>query len=143
MKKQSIGCYINIITVIVVIAAMVTMILSSNMNQAYVLTDLTIYIVGAVVSIILIGASVWAPNRFGNHDIISTVAVILAVVILTFIMGHIIMNRILLISGLFSWNSSNAIGWQVFYMSVASIACYIISAVLLIVGSFTKSVKVK
>lgn len=141
MKKQSIGCYINIITVIVVIAALVTMVLSSNMNQAYVLTNLTIYMIGAVVSIILIGVAIWAPNRFGNHDIISTVAVIAAVAILTFIMGQIIMNRILLISGLFSWNSLNTIGWQVFYMSVASIGCYIISAVLLIIGSFTKSVK--
>ena len=40
------------------------------------------------------------------------------------VIGGIIMNRVLLISGLFSWNSGNTPGWNVFYASVVSIACF-------------------
>ena len=52
-----------------------------------------------------------------------------------------ILSRILLISGLFSWNSMNTAGWKVFYVSVASMVCYVVSIILLIISAFLKTVK--
>ena len=55
--------------------------------------------------------------------------------------GNIINSRILLISGLFSWNSQNMMGWRVFYVSIACIVCFVAAILALIVGAFLKNRK--
>ena len=117
------------------------MVISSTMNEAYALNSFPLFVLGAIAGILLILIAVYAANRWGNYDYVGTLSGVAAVALFSAVIGGIIMNRVLLISGLFSWNSGNTPGWNVFYASVVSIACFVISIVLLIIGSFLKSVK--
>lgn len=141
MKKQGAGFYFNALAVVAGIVALAAMVISSNISNAYALHSLTLYMLEGAVGVILIAAAIYAANRWGNYDYVSTLSVVIAVALFSAVIGGIILNRILLISGLFSWNSGNTIGWNVFYASVVSIVCFVVSILLLIVGSFLKTVK--
>ena len=130
IKKQGPAFYFNILSAAAGIVAFVAMVVSSTMNEAYALNSFPLFVV-----------AVYAANRWGNYDYVGTLSGVAAVALFSAVIGGIILNRVLLISGLFSWNSGNTPGWNVFYASVVSIACFVISIVLLIIGSFLKSVK--
>ena len=93
----------------------------------------------AVLAMVLVCASIAAANR--KKDVVSLLAVMCAIALLTLNIGEIISSRILLISGLFSWNSQNMIGWRVFYVSIACIVCFVAAILALIVGAFLKNRK--
>lgn len=141
MKKQGTAFYFNALAAVTGIVALVAMIISSTMSEAYALNSFPLFVLGAAVGILLIAAAVYAANRWGNFDYVSTLSLVAAVALFSAVIGGIIMNRILLISGLFSWNSGNMIGWDVFYASVVSVVGFVVSILLLIIGSFLKSVK--
>ena len=141
IKKQGPAFYFNILSEAAGIAAFIAMVISSTMNEAYALNSFPLFVLGAIAGILLILIAVYAANRWGNYDYVGTLSGVAAVALFSAVIGGIILNRVLLISGLFSWNSGNTPGWNVFYASVVSIACFVISIVLLIIGSFLKSVK--
>lgn len=141
MKKQGAAFYFHALSAVFGIVALVAMVISSTMNEAYALNSLPLFALGAIAGIILILLIIYAANRWGNYDYIGTLSGVAAVALFSAVIGGIIMNRILLISGLFSWNSGNTPGWNVFYASVASIVCFVVSILLLIIGSFLKSIK--
>ena len=133
IKKQGPAFYI--LSAAAGIVAFVAMVVSSTMNEAYALNSFPLFVLGAIAGILLIVIAVYAANRWGNYDYVGTLSGVAAVALFSAVIG------VLLISGLFSWNSGNTPGWNVFYASVVSIACFVISIVLLIIGSFLKSVK--
>lgn len=141
IKKQGPAFYFNILSAAAGIAAFIAMVISSTMNEAYALNSFPLFVLGAIAGILLILIAVYAANRWGNYDYVGTLSGVAAVALFSAVIGGIILNRVLLISGLFSRNSGNTPGWNVFYASVVSIACFVISIVLLIIGSFLKSVK--
>lgn len=141
IKKQSVGFYLNALACILGIAGLIAMIVCSTMTTAYALHSFTILTVGLVVGILLIAVAAYAPSRFGNYDYLGTVAVLGAIAAFAAVIGNVINDRILLISGLFSYNSGNMIGWSVFYATVASLVCLLVAMLLLVVGAFLKSVK--
>lgn len=141
IKKQGAAFYFNALAAVIGIVALVAMVISSTMNEAYALNSFPLFVLGAAVGILLIGIMIYAANRWGNYDYVGTFSGVAAIALFSAVIGGIIMNRILLISGLFSWNSGNTPGWNVFYASVVSIACFVASILLLIIGSFLKSVK--
>lgn len=141
IKKQGKAFYFHVLSAVLGIVALIAMVISSRMTEAYALNSFPMFVFGAVAGIILIGIIIYAANRWGNYDYVGTLSGVAAVVLFSAVIGGIIMNRILLISGLFSWNSGNTPGWSVFYASVAAIVCFVVSILLLIIGSFLKSVK--
>ena len=141
MKKQGAGFYLNTIATVLGIAGLVAMVICSNMTSAYALHSLTKLLVEAVIGIVLVILAIYAPNRFGNHDYISTVSILAAIGLFSAVIGSVISDRILLISGLFSYNSGNMIGWSVFYATATSLACFLIAILFLIAGAFARSVK--
>ncbi|WP_081644411.1 hypothetical protein [Butyrivibrio sp. AE3009] len=64
-----------------------------------------------------------------------------AIALFTTAFGKILSERILLIAGLFSYDSVNTVGWQVFSVTVVAFAGFIVGALVLIIGAFTRSVK--
>lgn len=141
IKKQGTAFYFNALSAVIGIVALIAMIVSSTMTEAYALNSFPLFVLGAIAGVLLIVIAVYAANRWGNYDYVSTVSVIAAIALFSAVMGGIILNRVLLISGLFSWNSGNTPGWNVFYASVVSIVCFVVSILLMIIGSFLKSVK--
>lgn len=141
IKKQSIAFYLNVIAAIFGVVGLIATVYSNGISSAYTYNSLGLIIALAVVGIVLCGVAVYAPNRWGNHDIVSTISVLAAIFVYAAVIGNIILERVLLISGLFSYNSANTVGWSVFYASVVAIVCILIGILALIIGSFTKSVK--
>ena len=141
LKKQGAGFYFQALAAVVAAAAMITMVISSNISIAEALNSLSMYLLEAAAGIVLILVAVYSSNRFGNYDYISTIAMMAAVGLFAAVICGMILSRILLISGLFSWNSMNTAGWKVFYVSVASMVYNVVSIILLIISAFLKTVK--
>lgn len=141
VKKQGAAFYVNILAAILAIIGMVALVRCSTMTQIYGLKSLPMLCLGVAAGIVLIIVAIYAPNRFGNHDYVSTLSIIATVVLYTLIVGNIIYDRILLISGLFSYDAGNAVGWSVFYVTVVALVCLAASSLCLVVGAFMKSVK--
>lgn len=137
INKKSPAFYLRALTCVLGIAGLVTMIISSTMSTANTLYTLPTLCVMAVAAIALI---VLATFVFKN-DILSSAAVLGSIALFTAVIGNVISSRILMIAGLFSYNAGNTVGWSVFYVTVASIVCFLVSILFLIVGAFMKSGK--
>ncbi|MCC8128903.1 MAG: hypothetical protein LIO51_03065 [Clostridiales bacterium] len=142
LKNRTVGAYGQILAAILGIAGLVLMIINNNISSSYSLSSFGLLAAGAVLGIVLTLVAVVTPTTsLGDLDVVSTLSIMVTVGVYAFIIGQMANERILMISGLFSWNSTNATGWSVFYMMIASIVCFAVSAVLLIVTSFMKTVK--
>lgn len=141
LKKLSVGSWLNVIAAVAGIVGVIAMIASNGVSTAYALKTAGTLTLMGVCGVLLALVAVWTPTKFGNHDFISTVAVVAAVALFMAIVGTMILDRILMIAGLFSYNSQNMTGWSVFYATVTSAVALVIACVALIVGAFTPSVK--
>ena len=141
LKKLSVGSWLNVIAAVAGIVGVIAMIASNGVSTAYALKTAGTLTLMGVCGILLALVAIWSPTKFGNHDFISTIAVVAAVALFMTIVGTMILDRILMIAGLFSYNSQNMTGWSVFYATVTSAVALVIACVALIVGAFTPSVK--
>ncbi|MDO4853532.1 MAG: hypothetical protein Q4A88_08985 [Clostridia bacterium] len=141
LKKLSVGSWLNVIAAVAGIVGVIAMIASNGVSTAYALKTAGTLTLMGVCGILLALVAIWSPTKFGNHDFISTIAVVAAVALFMAIVGTMILDRILMIAGLFSYNSQNMTGWSVFYATVTSAVALVIACVALIVGAFTPSVK--
>ena len=57
------------------------------------------------------------------------------------VVGTMVSDRVLMIAGLFSYNSQNMVGWSVFYATVTGAVAFVLGCLLLIVASFMKNAK--
>ena len=142
IKKQGAAFYFNVVAIVLAIAGIVTMVMSSTYSEANALAALTRLVVQSVLAVVLIAGGIWAANT-GKDDngIRGMFASMAAIALIVATIGNIINSRILLISGLFSFNSQNMVGWHVFYVTVACLVCYVISILAMIIGSFFKATK--
>lgn len=143
LKKQSVGCYVNIVAAILGIAGLIAMIVCSTMTSAHSFRNLAMLVLAAVAAIVLVAVAIYAPNRWGNYDYVSSFSMIAAIALIFYVIGNTISQRIILISGLFSYNSGNTQGWSVFYATLAGWICLILAALLIVVSLFLRSVKEK
>ena len=141
IKKQGAAFYFNVGAIVLAIAGIVTMVMSSTYSEANALAALTRLIVQSVLAIVLVIGGIWADNNGKGDGIISLAATMAAIALIVATIGNIINSRILLISGLFSFNSQNMVGWHVFYITVACLVCYVVAIVSMIIGSFCKATK--
>ena len=141
IKKQGAAFYFNVVAIVLAIAGIVTMVMSSTYSEANALAALTRLIVQSVLAIVLVIGGIWADNNGKGDGIISLAATMAAIALIVATIGNIINSRILLISGLFSFNSQNMVGWHVFYVTVACLVCYVISILAMVIGSFFKGGK--
>lgn len=142
LKKQGVAFYCNVLAIILAVAGIITMVMSSTYSEANALADLTRLVVQSILAIVLVAGGIWAVNAGkDNNGIISLAATMAAIALVVATIGNIINSRILLISGLFSFNSQNTVGWHVFYVTVACLVCYVIAILAMVVGSFFKTTK--
>ncbi len=143
MKNFRIGSWLNLFAAVAGIVGLVALIVSNSISSAYALKSAGLVTVMAIGGILLALVAIWSPTKFGNHDFISTAAVVGAIALFSAVIGAMILERILMIAGLFSYNSQNMTGWSVFYAIVVCAVALVIANVALIIGAFTKSVKEK
>ena len=142
LKKQGAAFYFNAVAIVLAVAGTIAMVMSSTYSEANALAALTRLIVQSVLAVVLVAGGIWAANN-GKDDngILGLAATMAAIALIVATIGNIINSRILLISGLFSFNSQNMVGWHVFYVTVACLVCYVISILAMVIGSFFKATK--
>jgi len=141
MKKFRIGSWLNLIAALAGVVGLVALIMSNNVSSAYALKNAGTVTAMAVGGILLTLVAIWSPTKFGNHDFLSTFAVVAAIALFSAVIGSMILDRILMIAGLFSYNSQNTTGWSVFYAVVVGCAALAVANVALVIGAFTPSVR--
>ena len=142
LKKQGAAFYFNAAAIVLAVAGTIAMVMSSTYSEANALAALTRLIVQSILAVVLVAGGVWAANN-GKDDngILGLAATMAAIALIVATIGNIINSRILLISGLFSFNSQNMVGWHVFYITVACLVCYVVAIAAMIIGSFCKATK--
>lgn len=142
LKKQGAAFYFNAVAVVLAVAGTIAMVMSSTYSGANALAALTRLVVQGILAAVLIVGGIWAANKGKDENgFIGLVATMAAIALIVATIGNVINSRILLISGLFSFNSQNMVGWHVFYVTVACLVCYIVAIVAMIIGSFCKATK--
>ena len=142
-KKLKVGSYLNLIAAVAGIVGVIAMVVSCRIDSAYMLKNMNMLIMMGCAGVFLCLLAVFVPMKLGNHDIVSTASVVGAIYLYMRVLGPMIADRVLMIAGLFSYNSNNMVGWKVFYATVAGAAALIAACLLLIIGAFTKSVEEK
>ena len=141
MKKQGIACYLNILAAVLGLAGVILTAVSSSMSRDNALLGLPMLLAAGIAGVLLACLAVYAPNRWGNHNFVSAISVVAAIPLYTYVFGACLSQRIMMIAGLFSYNSGNTVGWSIFYVCIAAWVCLLVGILFLIVGSFLKSVQ--
>lgn len=141
MKKLSVGGYLNILAAILGVVGTILTIVSSVMSADNTLAGLPLIVAAGIVGAALCVLPVWTAGRFGNFDMIGSVALLAAIGLFFYTFGSAVGQRIMLIAGLFSYNAGNTVGWSVFYVSVGAWACLLVGCLALIVSGFLRCVK--
>lgn len=140
-KKFSAGSYFTLIAAIAGIVGIVGMMISSNIDKAYAYKTVNTLLLMGICGVVLCLVAVWSPTRFGNHDLLSTVGTVGAIGLFMAVVGTMIADRVLMIAGLFSYNSQNAVGWRVFYATLTGVIAFVVGCLLLILASFMRNAK--
>lgn len=141
MKKLNIGGYLNVLAALLGLVGTILTIVSGTMSVDNKLANMTMIVAAGFIGVVLCALSVYTPTRFGNFDLVGSVSIWGAIALYCYTFGAAVGQRIMLIAGLFSYNSGNTIGWNVFYVSVGAWACLLVGCVCLIASGFFRSVK--
>lgn len=140
-NKKGTAFYLNLSALILGIVGVVLAIYSSIMTVENALTNLPLVIAAGVASLVLVAGAVLLPSRLGENSPVLMVCSLGGIALYSYVYGQCILQRIMMIAGLFSFNSGNAQGWRVFYIVVATVVCLLVASILLVVGGFFRSVK--
>ncbi len=135
---RGLAFWANVLAVVLGAAGVIVMCYSSSINESYKLASLTMLAAGGVVAVALALVATWTSTKADYDGILGFVATIAAIVLTTLVVGQFINSRIILVSGLMSWNANNLVGWNVFYVSIAGIVCYVLADVALVVAAFLR-----
>ncbi len=134
--KKGAGLVIEAVGIVLAVVATVVMAYSNSISSDYALASFGTYIAFAVVGIALACVAIWADLADVARGLVTMLCLGVAVFLLTYAGIQVVGERIIAISSLFSWNSANATGWTVFYSTVATLVLYLVSSVVLVIGSF-------
>ena len=140
-RKKTAGAYLCGLAAILGIVGIVAMFLSHNIDTAYAYKTVMNMLAMGAGAVVLCLLAMWFPTKLGNHDILSTICVIGAIALFMAVVGTMISDRVLMVAGLFSYNSQNMVGWRVFYATVVGVGAYVLSCLILIISAFANSVK--
>lgn len=141
LKKLSIGGYLNALAAVLGLAGTILTIVSGMVSVDNPLTNTALIAVAGFAGVVLCLLAIFAPSRWGNFDMLGSVSILGAIALYCYTFGAAVGQRVMLIAGLFSFNSANEAGWSVFYVSAAAWACLLLGCLLLVVSGFVKSVK--
>lgn len=139
-KKMGAGSYLNLIAAVLGIVGVTATVVSSNIGAANALQNLTTCIVAGVVAILLCVVAVVSSTKLGN-DYIRTISAVVSIALYCYVLYSTVSARILMIAGLFSYNSGNMEGWSVFYAVIVSAVGLLVATILVTVGSYLKGSK--
>lgn len=140
-KKRGAGLIFDAIGIVLAVAGAVVTVMCSVKSADYALADLPLYLVGIACAIALTCAGAWAQGKDGMNPLVPALCSAAGVFLLVFVGVKVIGSRILLASGLLTWNASNQIGWGVFEVTIVATVLLILAAVVLVVAAFLPAFK--
>ena len=123
----------NGLGVILAVVGLVITVVCSTMSSDYALGSLGLYACEVVAAVALTCVAVWAGSEKG---VVSLVSSAVSVFLLVNVAVSVIGSRVLLASGLFTWNSANQVGWGVFNTTIAATVVLIAAALVLVIAAF-------
>ena len=141
LKKLNVGGYLNVLAALLGLAGTILTIVSGMVSADNPLANTALIAVAGFGGVALCLLAILAPSRWGNFDMVGSVSILGAIALYCYTFGAAVAQRVMLIAGLFSFNSANEGGWSVFYVSAATWACLLLGCVLLVASGFVKSVK--
>lgn len=140
-KRRGFSLYIRILALVLAVAGLAALLLSNSISAANRLSNAAGLMLCALLGLVFLLCSLFVSRLGRAGEILETVSIIAAVVLLSIVMVNQIGGRILMISGLFTWNSMNLEGWRVFYFMIASCILLLASNLLQIAAAFMKTNK--
>ena len=137
MKNTGKSFVLHLAAAVLALAGMVIYFVT-NSTPGYALISGTTGIIAGVAGVILSAVCALAVRKFGAQHFTAFILGLAALAGLMVAIGVLLSGRAELASALFTWNSGNTLGWRVFYTSVASGACLLVSVIVLIVAGFAK-----
>lgn len=125
---------LNAVAAVLSLVGLILAYVSHAMSEANALLGIGTVIAAGVGAVVLCAVAVALKN-----EIVSLVAVLGAIACNMAVVNGIVYDRILMIAGIFSYNSDNQEGWSVFFVVVASAVALVLSCVAMMVGSFAKN----
>ena len=96
---------------------------SSMISTDNALANMPLVVGAGVVGVVLVVAAMFAPASMGNHNPVTALGVLAAIALFSYVYGQCLLQRIMLIAGLFSYNAGNTVGWNIFYVVVGCTVC--------------------
>lgn len=122
---------INAVAAILALAGVILAYVSHAMSDANALLNIGAVVAAGVAAVVLLIATIAVKN-----DIVALVGVLGAIACNMYVINGIVGDRILMIAGIFSYNSNDTVGWSVFYVVVAAAVVLVLSCVATMVASF-------
>ena len=141
LKKLTIGGYLNAVAVLTGLVGLILVVVGHVMSPANGLTNIAAVVILGLLGVAAACVTLFAAIKGGNHNTLSAACGLAGIALYLYIIGTSASQRILMIAGLFSYNSMNMEGWQVFYVCVAAWVLLLVGALLLVISSFMKTVK--
>ncbi len=136
--KKGAGLYACVAAIVLALVGIVAMFVSNSFGAGYEFSGIAMTCVLAVVGIALVAVAVYTDTQRAEKGpgLVALFALAVAIFLFVYCGVQVVASRALTISGLFSWNSMDTTGWQMFYAAVVSAAGLVLSAVVLTVGCF-------
>ena len=141
MKKLSIGGYCNVLAAVLGLVGVILTIVSGTMSADNPLANLGMIAAAGIVGVALCLVSTWSPTKFGNFDLLGSASLLGAIALYCYTVAAAVGQQVTLIAGLFSFNSDNAVGWNIFYVSVGAWGCLLVGCLVLIISGFLRTSK--
>lgn len=143
--KKGVGLYLDVVAVVLAVVGIIAAVVSTTMGEGYEFSGLAMCICLAVVAIALVAVAAYTDLKSAEKGegagIVSMIALGVAIFLMVFCGVQVVASRALAISGLFSWNSMDTTGWQMFYAAATSAGSFVLGAVLLTVACFLPTAK--
>ena len=124
---------INLVAAVLALANVALAVVGSVMTEANALINLTTVIAAGVGAVVLLAATLVLKN-----ELVGLVGALGAIACNMVVLNYTVSERILMIAGIFSYDSGNVDGWNVFYVVVAGAVCCVLSCVATMVAGFAE-----
>lgn len=124
---------INLVAAVLALAGAIMAFVGNGIAEGNELLNIGTVVAAGVAAAVLCIVPVVLKN-----DIVSLVAGLGAIACNMFVVNGIVLDRILMIAGLFSYDSMNEKGWTLFYLIIATAVVCVLSCVCTMVSNFMK-----
>ncbi len=124
---------INLVAAVLALAGAIMAFIGNGIAEGNELLNIGTVVAAGVAAAVLCIVPVVLKN-----DIVSLVAGLGAIACNMFVVNGIVLDRILMIAGLFSYDSMNEKGWALFYLIIATAVVCVLSCVATMVSNFMK-----